>query len=85
MGKGAFTGTGDFGGEHTKLSRKMEEVKDQAMDYAIENAIVMGGNALIATKVDFNTITTLGGGIGPSSVNIAVMVSGTAVTIEKCE
>lgn len=85
MGKGAFTGTTDFGGENTRLSKKMEEVKNQAMEYAIENAISMGGNALIAAKVDLNTITTPGGVIGPSSVNIAVMVSGTSVTIEKCE
>ncbi len=83
MGKGIFTGMADSGGEKVKLSGKMEEVKNQAMEYAIDSAISMGGNALIATKVDFNTITTAGGVIGPSSVNIAVMVSGTAVTIEK--
>lgn len=83
MGKGALTGIGDFGNENRKLSSKIDEVKNLAIDYAIENAISMGGNALIATNVSFNTISSPGGVISATSVSIVVMVSGTAVTIEK--
>ena len=85
MGKGAFTGIGDLGSENTKLSRKFEEVKNHAMEYAVDNAVSMGANALIATNVSFNTISSPGGVISPTSVSIVVMISGTAVTIEKCE
>ena len=83
MGQGAFASTSALGTEKNKLSKRIEEVKNQAMNYAIDNAISLGGNALIATNVNLSTITTAGGVLSASSVNIAVMVSGTSVTIEK--
>lgn len=84
MGKGFFSSSNNLGYEKSDLCKKIEEVKSQAMDYAIDNATSMGGNALIATSVGFNTITnSVRSGFGTSSVDLAVMVSGTAVTIEK--
>lgn len=85
MGKGVFTAISDAGGENTKLSGRIEEVKNNAMRYAIDNAAAMGGNALIATNVSINAISSLGGVISSTSVSIVVMVSGTSVTIEKID
>ena len=74
MGVGMLTGVTDWGSENTRLTNKLDEVKDQSLQYAVGNAIAAGGNALTSVKIAFDTL---------AAVSIAVIVSGTAVTVEK--
>lgn len=79
LGTGLFSsasaGWADFRGkESSSFNTKMEQAKNAAMDYAIENAIIAGGNAMIAVDIDYSMF---------ASNMIAAVVNGTAVTIEK--
>ena len=62
--------------ENKRLVNKLEEVKEKALQYAIANTVSAGANALISVKIAFDTL---------QSESIAIIVSGTAVTIEKDE
>ena len=74
MGMGLFSRISDWGGENKRVSQKIKEVKDQAMEFAIQDAVIMGANALISAQISFDTI---------GSVAIAVIVNGTAVLTKK--
>lgn len=65
----------DFWGKESRsFSQKMERAKDSALEYAIENAVLAGGNAMIAVDIDYSMF---------GSNMIAAVINGTAVTIEK--
>ena len=76
MGVGTFAGVSEWGSENKRLVNKLEEVKEKALQYAIANTVSAGANALISVKIAFDTL---------QSESIAIIVSGTAVTIEKDE
>lgn len=65
----------DFSGtESRSFSNKVEIAKNSAMEYAIENAILAGGNAMIAVDIDVTMFR---------NNMIGTIVNGTAVTVEK--
>lgn len=75
--KDIFAGIRDIvGGRSAAYEKELRKAKDIAIAEMMENASVMGANAVIGVDLDYETI---GGGSGNM---LMVSASGTAVTIE---
>ncbi len=65
-----------IGGEITEYTKLMGESREQAIDRLVENAKALGGNAVLAVDLDYETI-------GQSGSMLMVSASGTAVVYEE--
>ncbi len=75
--KDIFAGIRDIvGGRSASYEKELRKAKDIALSEMMENARVMGANAVIGVDLDYETI---GGGSGNM---LMVSASGTAVVIE---
>lgn len=73
--KDFFAGIRDIvGGRSSAYERELRKAKDIALEEMKEQAINIGGNAVIATDLDYETL-------GQGSM-LMVTASGTAVTLE---
>ncbi len=74
--KDFFAGIRDIvGGRSSAYERELRKAKDIALEEMKEQAINIGGNAVIATDLDYETL-------GQGSM-LMVTASGTAVTLEE--
>ncbi len=76
--KDFFAGIRDIvGGRSAAYEKELQTAKDVALQEMTENAENLGGNAVIAVDLDYETI-----GVGSGGNMLMVSASGTAVTFE---
>lgn len=74
--KDLFAGIRDIvGGRSAAYEKELKQAKDIAIQEMVDQARLMGGNAVIAVDLDYETV-------GQSGSMLMVSASGTAVTIE---
>lgn len=74
--KDFFAGIRDIvGGRSAAYEKELRQAKDIAVSEMIEQAVAMGGNAVIAVDLDYETI-------GQGGSMLMVTASGTAIIIE---
>ncbi len=75
--KDLFAGVRDIiGGRSASYEKELKKAKDIATAEMIQQAKLLGGNAVIAVDIDYETISPGGGNM------LMVAVSGTAVIVE---
>lgn len=74
--KDFFAGIRDIvGGRSAAYEKELRQAKDIAVSEMIEQAVAMGGNAVIAVDLDYETI-------GQGGSMLMVSVNGTAVVVK---
>jgi uncharacterized protein YbjQ (UPF0145 family) len=75
--KDFFAGIRDIvGGRSAAYEKELRKAKDIAINEMIESAMALGGNAIVAVDLDYETISS-----GQGSTMLMVSASGTAVRV----